>query len=62
MRSAPVIDHRDLLDAGYGAELRARLFGIELALHVLGRVFEKRYAGKATLLRAVMNEPIFADI
>src|SRR5262249_55276936 len=59
---APVVEHRHLLDAGDGAEFRAGFFGVKLALQVFARVLFERDAGKAALLRAVMDEAVFADV
>src|SRR5499433_2403677 len=58
----PVVEHRHLLDAGDGAEFRAWFFGVILMLQVFARVFFERNARKAALLRAVMDEAVFADV
>src|SRR5688572_27614493 len=62
LRSAPVVKHRHLLDAGDSAEFRARLFSVKLMLQVFQRVLFERDAGESALLRAIMDKAVFADI
>jgi hypothetical protein len=62
LRGAPVVDVGDLVDAGDGAVGGAALLGEELALEVFAGVLGERDAGEAALLRAVVDEAVFADV
>ncbi len=50
------------MDAADGAHGRAPLLGQEFALDVVDGVRRERRAGRAALLRAVVDEALFADI
>jgi len=62
LRRAPVVQHCDLLDTGYGAELGAGFFGAKFVVQMLSRVFGKRDSRISALLRTIMNKAVFADI
>jgi hypothetical protein len=62
LRVAPVVEHSDLLRAGDGAARRARLLGAILVFKVLAGVFLEGNGGISALLRAVVNQPILADL
>src|SRR5208282_2455402 len=51
-----------LVHARYRAMRRARLLGMELAAHIGKRVFLQRNGRIAALLRAVMHQPVLANI
>src|SRR5438067_167890 len=59
---APVVEDGDLVRAGDGAERRAPLLCVVLALDVGLRVVLDGDAGRAALLRAVVYEPVLADV
>src|SRR5262249_520661 len=54
--------HSDLLNTGDGAPLGAWLFGVKLPLDVCVSVVFQRDGGVATLLGAVMDQSVFADV
>src|SRR5580765_7838638 len=60
--AAPEIEVRDVVNAGYSAVGRAALFGDVFAANVLDRVFVQRLRRIAALLRAIVHEPVLADI
>src|SRR6185437_7663268 len=62
LRAAPIVEHRDLMNARDGAVRGARFFRVELTMAPLGRVLRERDAGVAALLRAIMNEAVLAYI
>src|SRR5205085_4497761 len=62
LRVAPVVEDGDLVRAGDRAERRAPLLGVVLALHVGLSVLGERDAGRAALLRAVVDESVLADV
>src|SRR5271166_3067382 len=51
-----------MMHAGNGAVRRTALFGEELSANVGDRVLLHRYSRICALLRAVVNQPVFADI
>jgi hypothetical protein len=55
LRSAPVIHHSDLLNAGDGTHAGARLFSIKLAPDVFAGIIFKWDGGVTALLRTVVN-------
>src|SRR5689334_613550 len=57
-----MVDVGDLVDTGDGAVRRAALFGNELASNIVDGVLGERLGREATLLRAIMNQSIFADV
>jgi hypothetical protein len=58
---AELIDHRNLVHAGYRAEGCARLHALVFALEILTRILLQRNARSAALLRAVV-QAVFADV
>src|SRR5581483_11326027 len=62
LRRAPRIKDGHLVDARYRAVRRATLLGQILAADVRDRILFQRNARIATLLRAVVHQPILADI
>ena len=62
MRVAPVVEDGDFVRAGDGAERRAGFLRVVLAPEIFHRVIGERDAGIATLLRAVVDEPVLADV
>src|SRR5579863_5754335 len=62
LRRAPGIEDRNLMHARYGAVRRAGFLGEEFAAQVVASVGFERNAGIAALLRAVMHQPIFANV
>src|SRR5579884_1410285 len=59
---APKIDRSDLLDAGNSAVRSAGFPGVVFPLEVLRRVAIERRRGIAALLRAVVDQPVLANI
>src|ERR1041384_603390 len=59
---ARVVKERGLLRAGDGAVGRAPFFGFVFAVEIGLRVIGERGAGRAALLRAGMNETVFAEV
>ena len=55
LRASPVVENRGFVDARDGAERGARFLRVVFADDVGLRVFGQRRAGKAALLRAVMD-------
>src|SRR4029077_14397192 len=62
LRSAPVIDVGSLVYARHRAVRCAALLGEKFAANVFHRVVLQRCAGKSALLRAVVHQPVFADV
>src|SRR5262245_61249486 len=62
LRSAPVVQHGDLLNAGNSAVFGARFFIIEFPLDILRGVIFEWNCRKTALLRAVMDKAVLADI
>ena len=59
---APVVEHGDLLHAGYGAMRCAALLGVIFVLKMFARVLGQRDGGKAALLRAIVHQAVFANV
>src|SRR5271156_450000 len=59
---APSIDGRNLVHAGHGAARGTGFFGEEFAVALLIGVFHDRNARIAALLRAVVDQAVFADV
>src|SRR3954466_8169835 len=62
LRAPPEVHRGDAVDAADGAVRRAPLRRDELAADVVGRVGLERHARCAALLRAVVDEALFADV
>src|SRR5579863_9820231 len=62
LRSAPSIEDGNLVNARNGAVRSAAFFGEIFAAHVIARVSCEGHAGIAPLLRAVMHQPVFANV
>ena len=62
LRRTPKIHEGRLVDAAHRAIRRAIFLGSEFVLHVFRGVLRQRNPGKAALLRAVMHQPVLADI
>ena len=62
LRRAPGIDGGYLVHAGNGAARGAAFFGEEFAVALLVGVFHERNAGIAALLRAIVDQAVFADV
>ena len=62
LRTAPIIDHGNLLDARDGAARRAVLLRKVFPPAIFGRIFFERHAWVSALLRAPVNESILADV
>src|SRR5581483_1263485 len=62
LRGAPGIEDRNLVHAGNGAMRGTAFFGEILATDIGNCVFFQRDAGIPPLLRAVMHQPILADV
>src|SRR5690606_24885613 len=60
--AAPLVGHAGAVHAADRAVRRALLRGVELARDVFARVARERDAGRAALLRAVVHEPVLADV
>src|SRR4051812_31772722 len=59
---AKFVQHGGLMNARYRAERRTALGTRRFASQIFRRVVNERNAGPAALLRAVMHQPVFADI
>src|SRR5580700_261178 len=59
---APTVEDRHLMHAGNRAVRRAAFFREVFTTHVVARVGCERHAGMAALLRAVVHQPVFANI
>src|SRR5712664_3427192 len=59
---APVVEDADLMDALDRAGGRAPFFGFVFALEIFHRVVFQRSAGITALLRAPVDQPVFADV
>src|SRR5262245_1384501 len=57
-----MIHHRHLMHAGDSAIRRAGFDGLGFAFKMLPSVIGERNGGIAALLRAVMNQSVFADV
>ncbi len=62
LRSAPVVDVRHLMHAGDGAVGGTGLLRQKFALYIFSPIFRQWNAGPAALLRAIMHQPVFADV
>src|SRR5215510_12337890 len=62
LRASPEVHRRHTMDAAHRAERGARLGRGELAADVVDGVAVERHGGEAALLRAVVHEPVFADV
>src|SRR5262249_43287409 len=62
LRGAPGIEDRDLVHAGDGAVRGAAFFAEVFAADIGHGVGFERNRGESALLRAVVHEPVFADV
>ena len=62
LRGAPAIEDGNLVDARNGAIGSAAFFGEIFAAHVIARVSGEGHARITALLRAVMHQPVFANV
>src|SRR5439155_20841006 len=62
LRTSPEIHHRHAVDAADRTIRRARLPRRELAADVVDGISLERHGGEAALLRAVVDEPVLADV
>src|SRR5438045_8221406 len=62
LRIAPVVENADLVNALERARRRAPFLSLVLAIEIFHRVLVERYARIAALLRAPVDETVFADI
>src|ERR1700676_4629257 len=62
LRSTPSVKYRDLVHARNRAIRCAAFFGEIFAAHVVAGVGCERHAGIAALLRAVVDQSVFADV
>src|SRR6185437_16078956 len=62
LRGAPAVNCGNLVDAGDGAMRRAGFFRKEFAANIGDRIFFQRDARISALLRAVVHQPVLADV
>src|SRR5689334_21822539 len=62
LRVAPVVENSNLVNALERARRRAPFLGVVLAIEVFHRVLIERNSGIATLLRAPMDQTVFANV
>lgn len=62
LRAAPAVKDGDLMHAGHGAPGCAGFFCIKLAVATLFGILSQRNPRIPSLLRAVMNQSVFANV